>query len=475
VVERSGKLDRRVWLIVAVVLLGVVMSILDTTIVNVALRTLAVDLRSPLAKVQWVITGYMLALGATIPLTGWAARRFGAKPTYLVSLVLFTAGSAACGLSSSIEELIGFRVLQGVGGGMLMPVAMIIMAQAAGPKQMGRVMAVTSMPVMIAPILGPVVGGLIVGNLHWSWIFFVNVPIGALALVLGVKLLPHTDSGEAGPLDWLGLVLLPAGVVGITYGVSELGEGKAFANAHVLWPLLAGVALVAAFCLHAPRARRPLLDLRLYRNRVFAAAATSTLASSAALFGAMILIPLYYQVLRHQGVVAAGLLTAPQGLGAMVAMPVAAKLSERLGSGKVAVVGVLLLCVSTLPLAMIGPRTSFVAISLVLVLRGLSIGMCFLPAMSAAFASLERHQISDASPQLNVLQRIGGAVGTAAIAAVLARSSLHAHTPLAVAHGFDTAYWWALGIAALALIPSLFLVRVEGGAPSAEALEALGA
>jgi len=470
-----GGLERRVWIVASVVVLGFVMSILDTTIVNVALRTLAVDLKSPLSKVQWVITGYMLALGATIPLTGWAARRFGAKPTYLLSLVLFTAGSAACGMSTSIDQLIGFRVLQGVGGGMLMPVAMIIMAQVAGPKQMGRVMAAISMPVMVAPILGPVVGGLIVGNLHWSWIFFVNVPIGVVALLLGIRLLPHTDSGEAGPLDWLGLLLLPGGVVGVTYGLSELGSGRGVSDPRVVWPFLAGAVLVVLFCLHAPRAKRPLLDLSLYRNRIFAAAATSTLASSAALFGAMILIPLYYQVVRHQGVVAAGLLTAPQGIGAMVAMPLAVRLSERIGAGKVAVLGTALLCASTVPLALIGVRTSIVAISLVLVVRGLSIGMCFMPAMTAAFASLERHQLSDASPQLNVLQRLGGAVGTAAIAAVLSRSYLHARTPLAVVHGFDTAYWWALGIAALAFVPSLFLVRAEGGAPTAEAFEAVGA
>src|SRR5579875_1965831 len=155
-------IERHVWVVAGVVILGMIMSILDTTIVNVALATLARDLHSGVAAVQWVITGYMLALGATIPLTGWAARRFGAKPTYMVSLVLFTVGSAACGLSSAIGPLIAFRVLQGVGGGMLMPVAMIIMAEVAGPQRMGRVMGVVSMPAMIAPILGPVLGGVIV-------------------------------------------------------------------------------------------------------------------------------------------------------------------------------------------------------------------------------------------------------------------------------------------------------------------------
>src|ERR1700691_1016213 len=181
----SAHIERHVWVISGVVILGMIMSILDTTIVNVALDTLSHDLHSPLAQVQWVITGYLLLLAAVIPITGWAARRFGAKRVYLVSLVLFTVGSGLCGLSDSTTSLVIFRVMQGVGGGMLMPVAMMIMAHVAGPLRVGRVMGIVSMPAMLAPILGPVVGGVILQNLHWSWIFFVNVPGGLIAFVLG--------------------------------------------------------------------------------------------------------------------------------------------------------------------------------------------------------------------------------------------------------------------------------------------------
>ena len=209
------------WVVCCVVILGMIMSILDTTIVNVALNTLSKDLHSPLAQVQWVITGYLLSLAAVIPVTGWAARRFGAKQVYMTSLVLFTAGSALCGLANSVTSLVVFRILQGAGGGMIMPVAMMIMAQVAGPQRMGRVMGFVSMPAMIAPILGPVVGGLILENLHWSWIFFVNVPIGVIAFVLGWRMLPRTDSGVAGRLDVLGLALLPTGCAAVIYGISR--------------------------------------------------------------------------------------------------------------------------------------------------------------------------------------------------------------------------------------------------------------
>ena len=278
--DASDHIERHVWVVCGVVILGMIMSILDTTIVNVALNTLSKDLHSPLAQVQWVITGYLLALAAVIPVTGWAARRFGAKQVYMTSLVLFTVGSALCGLSNSTTSLVVFRILQGAGGGMIMPVAMMIMAQVAGPQRMGRVMGFVSMPAMIAPILGPVVGGLILENLHWSWIFFVNVPIGAIAFVLGWRMLPRTDSGVAGRLDLLGLALLPTGCAAIIYGISELGSGAVLGSAEVILPTLAGIALIVAFCFHALHIERPLLDIRLYANRVFAGAASSTSASA---------------------------------------------------------------------------------------------------------------------------------------------------------------------------------------------------
>lgn len=456
------KIERHVWVISGVVILGMIMSILDTTIVNVALDTLGRDLHNPISKVQWVVTGYLLALGAVMPVTGWMARRFGAKRVYLVSLVLFTLGSIACGLSNSLPALVVFRVLQGIGGGMIMPLAQLIMAQVAGPQRMGRVMGIVSMPAMLAPIFGPVIGGLILENMHWSWIFFVNGPVGAIALFLGWRMLPSTDSGEAGPLDLTGLALLPLGSAALIYGVSEAGSGAAIGSAKVLLPAIAGLILIVVFCLHALRIDRPLLDVRLYANRVFAGASATTFGLGAALFGAMILVPLYYQNVRGQSVIDTGLLNGPQGLGALIAMPLAGKLTERLGGGKVAIGGVLTLCLSTLPLVFVGEHTSMVWISVVLVVRGLSIGFSFMPAMTAAFAVLRPEQLSDATPQLNVVMRLGSAIGVAVLAVVLERSSVHLHGHVVqTAHAFAHTYWWGLGIAVLSLIPCLLLLRAE--------------
>ncbi len=458
----TDRIEPYVWKIAAVVILGMMMSILDTTIVNVALDTLSKDLHSTIAQIQWVATGYLLALAAVIPLTGWSARRFGAKRVYLASIFLFTVGSALCGLSESSTSLIFFRVLQGVGGGMIMPISQMIMAEVAGPKRMGKVMSVVVMPAMLAPILGPVVGGLILENLHWSWIFFVNVPIGIVAGVLGYRMLPNSELGEAGKLDIGGLLLLVTGMPLIVYGLAEIAPRESFTDPAVIYPILVGLALLVAFGRHALRTERPLLDVRLYANRVFAAASLTTFGLGAALFGAMILIPLYYQQVRGESVIVTGLLLAPQGLGMLMVAPFTPRLTQRFGGGRVAVVGVSILVLSSLPLAFIGADTSIAMISATLLLRGVGIGLSFIPTTTVAFAALRTDQLSDATPQMNVLQRVGGAIGTAVLAVVLQRAMVGATTPTEMASAFATANWWAVGIAALSLIPCIVLLRAEG-------------
>jgi EmrB/QacA subfamily drug resistance transporter len=457
--ELSEKIEPYVWKIAGVVILGMIMSILDTTIVNVALRTLSVDLHSSISQIQWVVTGYLLSLAAVIPVTGWAARRFGAKRVYMTSLVLFTAGSGLCAVAASTTSLVLFRVLQGAGGGMIMPVGQLIMAQVAGPKRMGRVMGIVTMPAMLAPILGPVLGGAILQNLPWSWIFLVNLPVGALAFALAWRMLPQTDSGEAGRLDIVGLGLLSSGTTALVYGLSELGTHASFTAPTVIWPTLAGIVLIGLFISHALRVERPLLDVRLYANRVFGAASLTTFGLGAALFGAMILVPLYYQEVRHESVIVTGLLVGPQGLGMLLVMPLVSRFTQRFGAGRVAIGGVAILSLASVPLAFVGANTSIAFISVILLLRGVGIGFSFMPAMTAAFAALRPSQLSDATPQLNVVQRVGGAIGTAVLAVVLQRATGHAVSKPASA--FQDAYWWSVGICVLSLIPCFVLMRAQ--------------
>jgi EmrB/QacA subfamily drug resistance transporter len=457
----TGRIEAHVWRIAGVVIIGSIMSILDTTIVNVALETLGRELHSTLADIQWVITGYMLSLAAVIPVTGWAARRFGPKPIYLISLVLFTAGSALCGIATSSTELIVFRVVQGIGGGMILPVGQLMMATAAGPKRMGRVMSMVAVPAMLAPILGPTIGGLIVDNTSWRWIFFVNIPIGVIAFVAALRILPRGERRPADRLDVRGLLLMATGVPLLTYGLAEIGSTGSFTTPRAIGPLVGGLALIGVFVLHAVRAARPLLDLRLYRRGTFASASIAMFCLGGALFGGMILMPLYWQQIRGESVVATGLLTAPMGLGMAVVMPLVGRLADRFGGGPLALIGVVVTTIATIPFGLVGAHTSIAWLSVAMFVRGMGVGFAFMPAMTAAFAALQPSELADATPQLNVLQRVGGSIGTALVAVVLQRALVGATGIDAAAGAYGTAFWWSLGLTALAIIPSLVLVRSE--------------
>jgi EmrB/QacA subfamily drug resistance transporter len=467
-VSDPDRIDAYVWRISAVVIVGSIMSILDTTIVNVALDTLGRELHSSISNIQWVVTGYMLSLAAVIPVSGWAARRFGAKPVYILSLVLFTAGSALCGLATSSTELILFRVLQGIGGGMILPVGQLMMAEAAGPKRMGRVMSIMAVPAMLAPILGPTLGGLILDSTTWRWIFYVNLPIGIIAVISALRVLPKVERRPTERLDYLGLVLMATGLPLITYGLAEIGTTGSVTSDRVVIPIVGGLILVTVFVFHALRIPRPLLNLRLYQRSTFSSASLAMFFVSAALFGGMILLPYYWQTIRHESVVMAGLLLAPQGIGAALAMPLAGKLTDRIGGGPPALLGVSLTALATIPLGLIGAHTSIAWLCAVMVVRGVGIGFAFMPAMSAAFAALDRSELSDATPQLNVLQRVGGSIGTAVLAVVLQRALTGQHTLSGAASAYGTAFWWAVGLTALAIGPCIVLIRAERAARRAQ-------
>jgi EmrB/QacA subfamily drug resistance transporter len=468
----DNRIEAHVWRISAVVIVGSIMSILDTTIVNVALDTLGRELHSTIAQIQWVVTGYMLALAAVIPITGWAAKRFGAKRIWLVSLVLFTAGSALCGLATSTTELILFRVLQGVGGGMILPIGQLMMAEAAGPERMGRVMSIVAVPAMLAPILGPTIGGLILDNASWQWIFYVNLPIGIIAVLAALRALPKDKPTEAGApiarLDFRGLALMATGLPLLTYGLAEVGSTGGFGFTKVILPCLVGLTLIGFFILHALRVPNPLLNVRLYKRPTFSSASFAMFCLGAALFGGMILLPLYWQNIRHEDVLRTGLLTAPQGLGMALIMPLAGKLTDRWGGGPLALIGVTVTTLATVPFGLIGAHSSILGLSIAMFVRGMGIGFAFMPAMAAAFASLTRSELPDATPQLNVLQRVGGSIGTAVLAVVLQRALVGSHGLAAAASAYGGAFWVSAGLTALAIVPCIILMRAERAARAAK-------
>jgi EmrB/QacA subfamily drug resistance transporter len=476
----AGGLDRGVLAIAGVVVLGAVMSILDTTIVNVAIDALSREFHTSLSTIQWVSTGYMLALATVIPLTGWAADRFGTKRLYLVSIVLFVAGSALSGAAWSAGSLILFRVLQGLGGGMIMPAGMTIMTRAAGPSRVGRVMSIVGVPMLLGPVLGPILGGWLVDDISWRWIFYVNLPIGVVALLLALRILPRDVPEPSQRLDALGLALLSPGLALFVYGLSETASSGGFGATKVWLPIVAGAALIAAFARHALRTDQPLIDLRLFRNRTVSAAASTTFLFGSAFFGAMLLLPLYYQVVRGDSALDAGLLLAPQGLGAMCTMPIAGRMTDRTGAGRIVLVGLVLVTIATIPFAFVNEQTSYWLLGAALFVRGMGMGATMMPAMSAAYQTLTRAAVARATTALNIVQRVGGSLGIAVLAVILQHQitsrvpasggggisaaqnvppSARAQVVPEIAGAFAHTFWWALGATLLAFLPALLLPR----------------
>jgi EmrB/QacA subfamily drug resistance transporter len=470
--------------VAGVATLGLIMAVLDTTIVNVALDTLSRDLGASLSTVQWVSTAYLLSVAAVIPLSGWVTERFGSKRTWIASIALFAVGSALCAMATSAGELIAFRVFQGLGGGMLVPVGFTLIAQAAGPRQVGRALGLVGMPILLGPIFGPIIGGLIVDSATWQWIFVVNVPIAVVAIVVARRVLqPDAGRADAGALDWVGAALLCPGLAGVVFGLSEAESHGGIGSPIAFGPILAGVALVALFVWHSLRVARPLIELRLFRSAGFRAAATVTFLLGAALFGGLLVLPLYYQVDRGESALQAGLLLAPQGLGAALMLPIAGRLTDRLGGGPVVLAGCSVIALATLPLVFVSGHTSYALIGGVLFVRGMGLGASIQPATAAAYALLHASQVPGATAVLNTLRQIGGSIGTALLAVVLERESLavlphgggaggllaplsagaqgQVRGPLATA--FDQSFMWAFGMALVAILPAIALVRAERG------------
>jgi EmrB/QacA subfamily drug resistance transporter len=463
-----------------VVVLGAIMSILDVTVVNVAINHLADQFDAPLATIQWVTTGYTLALATVIPVTGWAAARFGTKRLYMISIALFVGGSALAGAAWSAESLIFFRVLQGLGGGMIMPAGMTILTQAAGPARVGRVMSVVGIPMLLGPICGPILGGYLVDDVSWRWIFFINLPIGILTLLLAARILKRDEPRPGERLDLLGLILLSPGLAALIYGLAKGAQKGDFGTSETLIPTIAGALLVVAFTVRALTARNPLIDLRLLKRRSVAAASGTIALFMCAFMGAMLLLPLYYQVVRQESALAAGLLLAPQGLGAMVTMPVGGRLTDRIGPGRVVLAGLCVVVASVAGFtALLGAHTSYWALGSTLFVMGMGMGLTMMPTMAAAIQTLVHDEVPRASTMMNIIQQVSASVGTALMSVLLAgalddRLGGHGGGLSATQHvspqvlqrivgpmadAFQGTYKWAVALLVLTFLPALLLPR----------------
>jgi EmrB/QacA subfamily drug resistance transporter len=440
---------------------------LGSTSVNVAIDSLMEHFGAPLSTAQWIVTGYLLALALALPSFRWMVERLGSRRLYVGSLLGFTATSALCACAWSVESLIVFRVLQGVVGGLLTPLAQALAAQLAGPKRMGRAISIMSIPSLVAPLLGPTLGGFIVQRLSWRWLFLFNAPLGLVGAWLATRVLPPGLTPNRTRLDFAGLALLSPGIGLFTYAVSSVGHERSLSRSSAC-VLVVAVTLIVVFVLDARR--RPttaLIDLRLFKHARFDAALAAYLLTSFGEFGAQLVLPLYYQQARGASAVTTGLLLAPQGVGMLMILPQTGRLTDRIDNGKIVIAGVVLTLIGTYAFTQATDHSSYVILTASLVLRGAGLGATGAPAVAAAYKQLSRDEIPNGTTAINIVQRLGAPLGTAVMAVTLqwfvARNAA-AHAPIASA--FAHTFAVSAALSGLALFAGLVLARPFHPAPA---------
>jgi EmrB/QacA subfamily drug resistance transporter len=416
------KLDAGLLRISGVCLLATIMLILDVTVVSVAQRTFIAEFSSTQAVVAWTMTGYTLALATVIPVAGWAADRFGTKRLFMATVLAFTLGSMLCALASTIMSLIIFRIVQGIGGGMLLPLGFMIMTREAGPGRLGRLMSILSIPMLLAPIAGPIVGGWLIDTSSWRWIFLINLPIGLLTIALAAIIFPRDHPARSETFDAVGVLLLSPGLATFLFAVSSIPRCGTVADRRVVIPAVIGLTLIAAFVVHALRhTDHPLIDLRLFKNRVLTQANVTMLVFAGAFFGGGLLVPSYFQQVLHETPMQAGVHLIPQGLGAMLTMRMAGPIVDRSGPGKVVLVGIALIIAGLGAFAFgVARQSAYVPTLLVgLAVMGLGMGCTMMPLSVASVQALAPHEIARGTTLMSVSHQVGGSMGTALMSMVL--------------------------------------------------------
>lgn len=508
--EYPDKLDAALFRIAGVCGLACIMAVLDSTVVAVAQRTFIAQFGSTQAIVSWTIAGYMLAFATVIPITGWAADRFGTKRLFMGSVLIFTLGSLLCAVAPNILLLILFRVIQGVGGGMLLPLSFVILTREAGPKRVGRLMAVGGIPILLGPIGGPILGGWLIGAYGWKWIFLVNLPIGLTAFALAAVMFPKDRSAPSEALDITGALLLSPGVAIFLCGVCSIPGRHTIADRYVLVPALLGLVLIAAFILHAwYRTDHPLIDLRLFRNPVVTQVNVTLLVFGAASVGIGLLVPSFFQIVGHETPMQSGLHMLPIGIGAVLTMPLGGAFMDKRGPGNIVLIGLPLMTVGLGVFTYGVARQAAYSPVLVtgLAIMGLGIGLTTTPLSAALMQALAPHQVARGTTLISVNQQVGGSIGAALMAVILTNQfnrnetlmaanemggvrpgagkhglpadpsalprqpltpDLASHVSHHLAHAYTAVFVLAVVLVALTIIPASFLPKKPPSQPAGE-------
>lgn len=456
--KKTTALPKHVVNMAWVLVLGAFAPMLDATMVNIAVNDLARDFGASLSTIQWVITGYVLATAVAVPFAGWLVNRFSGKWVFLVAEIAFGVFSLASALAWNIDSLIVFRLFQGAAAGMLTPLLTTLLVDLAGSAAMGRLMAVVGLPIMLGPILGPVIGGIVLEYASWRWIFYINVPIVILATILIAWKLPTFEAkNRQARFDVVGVTLLAAISSSIIYGIVQASTKGDFTNATTVAYVLAGIALMVAYGVYAHfKGEHAILPIRLFTRKNFTAAMVGMVVGGVATNGAMLLLPLFFQNLRGDSVIVAGLSLIPQGVGMLVARPIVGKLIDRIGARYVTIVSLAITLVGTIPFAYFDGQTAYWLVAVILFVRGIGAGGILSPLMTDAFVGGDKRDSGAISVASRTFQNIGGAFGSAVIATIVA-GYMTTHTSIAA--GYQTGFAWTAGLSLLIIIPAVFLTN----------------
>ena len=452
------------WIVAIIFVCGLFMDILDTTIVNVALPDLGKEFHANTSSIEWIVLGYLLSLAVWIPASGWIGDRIGTRRVFLFALAMFTAASALCGQAHSLHELVAFRILQGVGGGMLVPVGTAMLFRAFPPIERAKASTVLIVPTVLAPALGPVLGGWLVTDVSWRWIFYVNLPIGAFAFVVGFLFLRDEREGTAGRFDVPGFVLSGGGLALVLLALSRAPE-YGWLSPNVIVAGVAGVAMFALLVRVETRASDPMLALRLFRERMFRNANVVLTLTYGSFIGIIFLMPLYLQSLRGFTALQSGLTTFPQAIGVIASSQIVGRLYHRVGPRRLIVVGMLGLAVVTAPLAFVGLTTSLWLIRAIMFARGICMAFAFVPMQAATYANISAADTGRASAIYSTQRQVAAALGVATLGTVLLTRIHHATAgvtdPRALAHatlsGYHAAFLVGTILVALAAVSGLLI------------------
>jgi DHA2 family multidrug resistance protein len=410
--------ERYKWWALGATIIGGFMSILDTSIVNIAIPKMMAVFSVDTDKAQWILTAYMLTMGVLQPITGYLCDVFGMRRMYLLSLMLFTVGSALCGIAWSNESMIAFRVLQAIGGGLIIPVTMTIVYYIFPVKERNMALGIWGISAMVAPAIGPTLSGYLVEYWDWRLIFTINIPVGIIGYILAALVLRESPLHKDSVFDFGGFITSALGLFCLLLALSQ-GLDEGWTSAYILGLFYVAFASLTLFVLIEFNHANPILDLTLFKDRNFACSSLVVFIGTIGLFGGIFLIPLFMENLRDYTAMMTGMLMFPAALTSGIMMPVAGKLADRFGAKPLVVTGIALLTISSLPFMNLDMDTGYHTILLVMVLRGMGLGMFMMTVTVLGMNTVPMTKISRASSMNNAIRQISGSLGIAILTTVL--------------------------------------------------------